>query len=133
MIIVNGKIQPKQRPRMNTKTRRTYTPQQTLDYEKLIQEAYIEQSNKRFEGLLEVDIKFYFKIPKSASKKHVALINSRYCDNHKDLDNCIKSVMDALLKVAYEDDKQVAKIKAEKFWTDKEEYIELEIKEIDFY
>ena len=132
IVVVEGLIIPKQRPRMNTKTRRTYTPQKTLDYERLVREAYIEQDNRRFEGLLELKVIFYFKIPKSYSKKRIEEIKDKYCGNHKDIDNCIKSIMDSLLKVAYEDDKQITKITASKKWTTGTERVEFEIKEIDY-
>ena len=125
IVVVEGLISPKQRPRMNTKTRRTYTPQKTLDYERLVREAYIEQDNRRFEGLLELKVIFY-------SKKRIEQIKDKYCGNHKDIDNCIKSIMDSLLKVAYEDDKQITKIAASKKWTTGTERVEFEIKEIDY-
>ena len=131
MVIVEGKIQPKQRPRVARGI--AYTPKETKVYEEKIKQAYVEQSNKRFEGLLYLEVKLYFKIPKSYPKKRVKLIDGRYCNNNKDLDNCIKVIMDGLNKAAYEDDKQIVKIKAAKYWTSKEERVEFEIKEIDCY
>ena len=131
MVIVEGKIQPKQRPRVARGI--AYTPKETKVYEEKIKQAYVEQSNKRFEGLLCLEVKLYFKIPKSYPKKRMELIDGRYCNNNKDLDNCVKVIMDGLNKVAYEDDKQIVKIKAVKCWTSKEERIEFEIQEIDYY
>lgn len=134
VIVVEGKIVPKARPRINTKTKVAYTPKTTKEYEARIKKEYIEQNgvNELFKGLLELNVKFFFKIPKSYSRRRINEIKDKYCGNHKDIDNCIKSVMDGLLKVAYEDDKQVVKIKASKLWTIGNERTEFEIKEIDY-
>lgn len=131
MVIVEGKIQPKQRPRVARGI--AYTPKETKVYEEKIKQAYQEQSNKRFNGLLSLNVKFYFKVPTSYSKRRTDLIKDRYCNNNKDLDNCIKSILDGLNGVAYEDDKQVVKINAIKIWTTNIERVEFELKEIDYY
>ena len=46
MIVVEGTIRGKQRPRFNTKNGRVFTPGQTINYENWIKQCYIEQSNR---------------------------------------------------------------------------------------
>ena len=77
-------------------------------------------SDCKAEYYVELDLDFFFPIPKSDSKK----LAERKRNNEirpairPDIDNFIKFVMDALHEVAYDDDKRVIKISAQKFFSD---------------
>lgn len=93
-----------------------YTPAKTANYEMLVKLSYQQQCGdcKPYEKdvPLMADITALFPIPKSASKKLQAKMLSGAVRPTKkpDCDNIIKSVLDALNRVAYYDDSQVVKI-----------------------
>ena len=132
IVTVEGEIVGKQRPRVCRYG--TYTPKRTKDYEQLIRNSYITQYGRFFEkGIpVQISIKAYKKPPKSTTKKNLRLIEKGLYPWTKkvDIDNICKSVLDALNKVAYEDDGQVIKMKASKEYTLQEERIEIEVKEV---
>ena len=124
---VIGDIKGKARPRMNTITGVTYTPNNTKDYENLIRQ-YFKVKYPRFtplENRVKVDIKAYFKIPKNTSKKNTELMLNNTIGPAKkpDIDNITKVVLDALNKMAFKDDNQITKIEVEKFYGDTEKII----------
>lgn len=135
-VIVVGKIEGKQRPRATTigGYARVYTPATTRAYECLIAWNYKQQSNILYEANLplKITINQYYSIPKNVTKK--ALVN--YIDNlvrptkKPDIDNVVKVVLDALNGVAYKDDTQIVNIITEKFFTTKEERLEIKIENI---
>lgn len=97
----------------------TYTPKTTLDYEKNIAEEYLLQGGTVFEyPYLEMSIVAYFPIPKSTRKVDRLLLETEYVpyDKHIDIDNLAKAVMDALIGVAYIDDKQITSLKIKKYY-----------------
>lgn len=132
-IIIQGKVQAKQRPRFNGKS--TYTPEQTKNYENWVKLSFINQypNFKPLESELEVSIKAYFEIPKSVSKKkREQMLNGNIRPTIKpDLDNIAKSILDALNKLAYLDDKQIVLLKVEKFY-DVSPRVELMVEEISY-
>ena len=119
---VLGEVRSKQRPRATVINghARVYTPKDTVMYENLVRYAYQEQVGKKLEGAIEMYCKFYFPIPKSVSKKQRAIMETETEPHLKksDLDNCIKSVSDSIQGVAFDDDKQIYKIVAEKYYSD---------------
>ena len=113
----------------------TYTPKTTLDYEKKIAEEYLLQGGTVFDyPYLEMSIIAYFPIPKSTKKGDRLLLESECVpyDKKVDIDNCLKACMDAIIGVAYMDDKQIVSIKAKKFYG-KTARVVIKIKEIDIY
>lgn len=103
-----GKVQPKQRPRFSKG--HTYTPKQTVDYERYIRECYIGSSGKTLSGALKCRIEAFYSLPKSKLK----LGYDTPCTKRPDLDNICKVVLDALNKVAYNDDSQIVELIATK-------------------
>ena len=81
---------------------------------------------------LEIKIKTFYAIPKSFSKKkQQAALDSQIRPTTKpDIDNVVKCVCDALNKVAYNDDTQVIRLSAEKYYGD-EPKLCIEIKEFN--
>lgn len=132
LVIVEGEIVGKQRPRVCKHG--TFTPKKTKDYEQLIKNNYMTQDGTFFEkGIpVQINIRAFKKPPKSTTKKNLKLIEQGLFPWTKkpDIDNILKAVLDALNGVAYVDDGQVVKIKANKEYTIKEERIEIEVKEV---
>lgn len=115
---VAGEVIGKGRPRF-TRSGRTYTPKKTLDYEKTIKRAYLNKYTYLSKKSLRIKICAYLEVAKSHSKvkKQKMLANELQCTKKPDVDNIVKVVLDALNKVAYQDDTQVVELVAIKRWS----------------
>ena len=112
----------------------TYTPTKTVNYENLVQFCYMDQAEGiKLAGPLGMHIALYFPIPKSYSKKQVELIKAQGMAYTKkpDLDNCIKSITDALNHFAYDDDSQIIELMAWKWYTLEEPMAVVNIQEVE--
>ena len=116
-IKVEGKIIGKQRPRANFRTGIIYTPYNTKKYERLIK----SKVTQKVDGAIAIDLECHFKMPKWSNKKRKEMVGKPTLKK-PDIDNITKIYLDALNKVAYDDDKQVYQISATKVW-DTEEYV----------
>lgn len=119
---VIGEPRGKQRPRFQRigNKVRTYTPDQTVDYESLVKWTYGQKyPNTVLEGPIIATIKAYFPIPKSISKRkrEKMLLDDVYYPKKPDADNVAKIVLDALNKIAYNDDGQICMMQVEKFYS----------------
>lgn len=98
-----------------------YTPSETVAQEKIIAQIcrYTMGPRKPFSCPLGMEVVAYHPIPTSWSKKDraEALVGTMQCVAKPDLDNVVKLVLDALNRVAYEDDKQVISLTAKKFYS----------------
>lgn len=118
---IPGKVQAKQRPRFSKG--RVYTPQETANYEVLVKWCYKEQAYRNgwnmLNGSIRCEIDIFMPIPKSSSKVKKMLMESfKIRPKVKpDIDNCIKSILDGLNGVAYQDDKQVVEVEVKKFYS----------------
>lgn len=132
MIVVEGKIKGKARPRFSTKTGRAFTPGDTINYENWIKCCYQEQCGKFIDGPVKARIEVYYKIPKSYTKKRVQAIRTGLEMPLKkpDSDNIAKIVLDSLNKIAFDDDAQVVELTVVKRWTEEQERIEFEVEEV---
>lgn len=109
----------KARPRV-TRSGRVYTPESTAQAEEAIRQAAQQAmqgwttNGKPMEGPLAVTIYFVMPIPASWSKKlrDDAISGFIAHTSRPDLDNLIKTVLDAMNGVVYSDDKQVTTIGA---------------------
>ena len=121
---VPGKITGKGRPRVNTITAIAYTPNKTKEYEDLIKQYFIMKFRgiKPLDGRISVTIKAYFSIPKNASKKQrEEMLNNNISPVKKpDIDNIAKIILDALNKLAFNDDNQITKLNIEKVYSEEE-------------
>lgn len=114
----------KQRPKFSRRGNfvKTYTPEQTANYETLVKLSYCKDGEYlKLEGAIGAEINLYFPIPKSASKKkHAQMLSGeiRPVTVPKDIDNCVKSVLDALNGIAYDDDRQVVDLVAYKWYSE---------------
>ena len=125
---MEGKIRGKARPRICRG--HAFTPKTTVDYENKVRECYIKQEGKYLEGSIKAIINAYYKIPKSYTKKRVQ--NGEKAGKNPEivLKDCIKVILDALNRIAYEDDKQVVQVIAVKKWTEDIERVEFSLEEI---
>ena len=112
---VPGRPVPKGRPRVTRYG--TYNPKATQLYEKAVRDAWKAQSGKSFPGgvPLAVYVGVHFEIPRSLSKKQrLALEGQPHTKQRGDLDNVVKSVLDALNGAAFPDDAAVCTVFAYK-------------------
>lgn len=132
-ITVPGQPQGKGRARVCLRGgyARAYTPDSTAAYENLIKLAY---GNRGISVVpVELAVTAYYRIPKAFSKKkrNEALSGAVRPQTKPDIDNVVKVVCDALNKVAYNDDTQVVKIVAEKYYGETPGIV-IEIKEAGY-
>ena len=120
---VHGAPVGKGRPRVTNKGgyAHAYTPPKTASYERLVRETYKSSFPRQLAltGGIELILRAYYPIPQSwpQSKKAKALSEMIVPEVKPDLDNIIKCVTDALNGTAYQDDKQITSIRAEKHYS----------------
>lgn len=119
-----GECVAKGRPRF-TKTEDTvlvHSDKKTSSYENLVKIFFLRSKATPYgnkEALIcEIDV--YKAIPKSTSqKKRALMLEGKIQPTTKpDCDNYIKSILDALNKVAYYDDSQIVRVVCEKHYSE---------------
>jgi Holliday junction resolvase RusA-like endonuclease len=114
-MIFNISPVPASRPRVTRWS--TYFPKKYTQFRKdfklILDDLDIELS----EGLLYAKLDFFMQIPKSWSNKKKADKEGKYADNNVDVDNLVKACLDSCEGVFYENDNQVAMIRARKFYS----------------
>ena len=130
MIVVEGKIKGKARPRVFNG--HAVTPKDTVNYENWVRLCYQQQGNGLIEGSIRARIVAYYKIPKSYTKKRVQAIREglEYPCKKPDSDNIAKIILDSLNKIAFDDDAQIVESTVLKRWTEENERVEFELEEI---
>lgn len=115
-VFVPGQPVAKARPRVTMRggKPRAYTPKKTADFESLIKSHW--KGLPVMTGPLHLSLVFYLQIPQSWSnkKKSQAEHGEIRPTSRPDIDNYVKSVMDALNSIAYEDDSQVVELTVRK-------------------
>ena len=132
-LIVHGKIQGKGRHRVNTRSGKCFTPESTRNYEQYIKLSYLQKYGQPIllEGALRAELKAYYEIPKSTSKKQQQLmLEGKVRPTTKpDADNILKLALDALNSLAYKDDKQVVEANVNKYYA-KEPFLSIKIEKL---
>ena len=130
MIVIEGKIKGKARPRVYNG--HAFTPKDTVNYENWVKLCYQQQGGELLQGSIRANIIAYYKIPKSYSKKRVQAIREgkEYPQKKPDADNIAKIILDSLNKIAFNDDSQVTELTVLKRWTEENERVELELKKV---
>lgn len=128
---IPGKITGKGRPRVNTNTAIAYTPTKTKEYEELVKQYFILKYRgiQPLEGRIKIVIKAYFSVPKNTNKKQKEeMLNNAISPIKKpDIDNIAKIILDALNKLAFNDDNQIAKLEIDKLYGEEEKvYVRVE-------
>jgi Holliday junction resolvase RusA-like endonuclease len=123
---IPGEPKGKARPRVTKYG--TYTAETTVNYENWVKICFQEAKQKSIEGQLKAEIKCYFDIPNSYSKKKKenALNGIIRPTKKPDLDNIMKIILDALNGLAYKDDKDIVECRIEK-WYGEVARVEVEI------
>lgn len=109
-----------------------YDPEKVKNFKKgLHQLAKMSYKDDPLDGQLEVDVWFYRLVQKSLSKKERA---RRLSGEHRptvkpDLDNYIKSALDALNGVLWTDDARIVDLHAHKYYSDRPR-IEITVREL---
>jgi len=102
----------------------TRTPDQTVLYENLIKTEYQRQCGgfRFLDGTaLEMNIKAFYAIPASVTKKRKAAMQAGKTRPTKkpDADNVVKVVADSLNEIAYRDDAQIVDCRFAKFFCER--------------
>lgn len=128
---IDGEPVGKERPRMNTITKRTYTPNKTKNYEELIRWLYKSKVKYHFTGYIKMTLRCYYSIAKSNSKKIKEQKRNNVLRPSKkpDIDNVVKIIADSLNEIAYKDDTQIVEVVASKYYSDRPR-IEVELEDI---
>lgn len=132
VFTVRGEPRGKGRPRF-TKNGHVYTPAKTAQYETLVGMSYRNSARGyKFTSPVRVTIRAYHRPPKGKTKKVVEdMMNNHILPTKKpDADNVAKIVLDALNKVAWEDDTQVVEMMVIKRYAE-EPMVAVTIEEID--
>lgn len=123
-FVVDGKVQPKQRPKVyrNKYTGQVHamTPRKTVEYEEKVRCAYLEECGRtKFEGAIQMVVNVYVRIPSGTSKKNFnAMVSGEIRPTKKngDVDNLFKAISDSLNGIAYDDDSQIVEAIIRKFY-----------------
>lgn len=112
---VFGLPKGKARPRV-TKTGHAYTPAATVAWENTIrlQVTHAMRGVELPDGNLIVRMTFFFQPPKSYAKKRRELLIGSPMPHKPDIDNLVKSVLDACNGITYRDDAAVVEVYAKK-------------------
>lgn len=122
-FVVQGDPVGKARPRFTAARgyAKAYTPKNTEDYEKKVKSSYLRvfADAEPFKYEVTVDIKAYFHIPPSYSKKKKRMImeGNMHPAKKPDNDNILKIIQDALNGIAYTDDKIIVASREQKLYT----------------
>jgi Holliday junction resolvase RusA-like endonuclease len=113
---IPGTPKAKQRPRFNGQTRHAYTPAETVSWERTVGIIARQHFSRPIDGPVHVEIIAIFAPAPSWSKKKRSEAMHRPHTQKPDLDNIAKGICDALNRIAYADDGQVASTSARKMW-----------------
>jgi Holliday junction resolvase RusA-like endonuclease len=121
---VAGKSHGKERPRFDPRTRRAYTPPANIVSENDIRAVWREAGEPRVEdqdAAIGIEVFIMVVRPKGHFKKDGTLSaegrrNPKPANKKPDLDNALKTVMDALNSRAYRDDVRVARVFMDRDW-----------------
>lgn len=128
-ITIPGKPVGKGRPRFGNGF--TYTPKKTVDYENLVQFAWMQTGAEKLTGAITASIIAHFPIPKSTSKKKRAEIDGKSYTGKPDCDNIAKIILDALNGIAFDDDSQVSFLHVRKLYDTDEAKVVVELMEVE--
>lgn len=108
-IIINK--EPIACPRPRVSKFGVYYPKKYQDYKDYLKYYLTLLNLNKFEDKpLYLNIVFNIQIPNSLSKKKKLELNGTYVIKKPDIDNYLKSVMDAMNSIVYKDDSQISSI-----------------------
>lgn len=97
-----------------------FTAPPTRGYQNTIRWMAKAAGAKVLDGPLGIEITAHYRIPASATKsrREAMLHGDDYPTKKPDIDNVVKNVLDALNKLAWNDDAQVVSLSVLKLWSD---------------
>jgi crossover junction endodeoxyribonuclease RusA len=108
-VTIPGRPRPKGRPRLG-RGGRVFTPKQTLEAEANIRDEYLKQNGPFYEGPVQIDI-IYRATETEITITPLADHTSKLV---ADVDNLVKTTLDGLQGAAFDNDKIVMIVRAEK-------------------
>lgn len=127
-IWIEGKPFPAPRPRFDSIRKIAYNNKDYTNIKKKIGLIIKSRIKKPLECPIYLKLDFFYKVPKSWSKKKKE--NAKWKESRPDIDNLQKTVFDALNGIAYKDDSQIVMVQARKQYGQKEGTI-IEIQSLD--
>ena len=136
-LVIYGEPIPQGRPRF-TKTGHTYDPQRSRNYKQLVR-FWVTQHLKKipgwkpYEKALCVDLTFFVGIPSSWSKKRRIMASGGIIKpivKNGDIDNMVKSVLDANNGLLWADDCIITDLSARKRYTGELARVVIKITEV---
>lgn len=117
MYEIAGECIPKGRPRF-TKSGRVYTPTKTKQYEKKVQLNLQAQKAKPSDQPIKIDITIVKGYLKSWTKTQLEMAKNQTLLPSKkpDIDNYVKSILDASNRLLFNDDGQIVELTARKVY-----------------
>ena len=112
---------------------RLYDPKKVSVYKKqLAMMCKFQYKDQPLSGQLTVNLKFYRHVQSSVSKKErkLRLIGAHRPTVKPDVDNYIKSTLDGLNGLLWEDDAHIVKLVAEKYYSEHPR-IEIEVRDLN--
>ena len=132
MIVVYGEPVGKGRPRVSSRSGTVYTPKKTAVYENALGWA-AKRSNTRVGGAPAVAVIRAYSAPPSSwsgKKKREAVEGRLQKVTKPDIDNIIKSALDGVQGIAFDDDRQIVACIAVKAYSE-EPRLEIELLSLD--
>ena len=131
---IEGRAQPQGRPRAVRAGSgvRMYDPPKSKAYKQMVAakvRSYMKINDiEMLEDPLIVHLNFYFKPPKSYTKKKLKLIEEGKLHYTKlpDTDNLAKSILDSCNKLLFKDDAQIVSLTSSKHYS-KEDYVDVKV------
>lgn len=128
---IDGRPVPKGRPRVTQHG--TYTPKSTQVFESAVRAAWLKEREKPFEDgeALDVMVTACFPVPAGTPKSKREKLHLTPYLKRGDIDNIIKSVLDALNGYAYKDDSAVFSVYGRKIYTTGEPFTAVTISSVE--
>lgn len=115
-LTIPGKPFAKQRPRFSRKTGTAFTPKETVSFEDAVRALGALHFKQPIEGPVRIEVIASFAPPASWSQAKRKAHLGRHHTQRPDADNIVKAITDALNRIAFADDAQIAEVIARKFW-----------------
>ncbi|NYB73871.1 RusA family crossover junction endodeoxyribonuclease [Sedimentibacter hydroxybenzoicus DSM 7310] len=119
---IPGEPKGKGRPKFSSKGKfvKAYTPETTVNYENWVKICFQEARQQMLTGQLHAELKCFYSIPKSFTKKKKKDASNCILRPTKkpDIDNICKIIFDSLNGLAYADDKDIVSCKVDKYYSD---------------
>lgn len=113
---IPGKPFAKQRPRFSRASGRTYTPAETVSFERTVGQIAMQHFPAPLSGPVRVEVIATFAPAKSLSRVKALALMGKGHTSRPDADNLGKAICDGLNRIAFADDAQIAEISIRKAW-----------------